>query len=58
MATKVKVRPTTIAASLEEQGAATQEISRTVQEAAMGTQEVSSKMGSVPTAAGRRPAVD
>jgi methyl-accepting chemotaxis protein len=37
----------TIAAAVEEQGAATQEISRNVQQAAQGTQQVSSNIGDV-----------
>jgi methyl-accepting chemotaxis protein len=37
----------TIAAAVEEQGAATQEISRNVQQAARGTQQVSSNIGDV-----------
>jgi methyl-accepting chemotaxis protein len=36
---------------VEEQGAATQEISRNVQQAAQGTQEVSSNIGGVTNAA-------
>jgi len=42
---------TAIASAVEEQGAATQEISRNVQEAAMGTQEVSSNSSGVSEAA-------
>ena len=41
----------TIASAVEEQGAATQEISRNVDQAAHGTQEVSSNISSVTTAA-------
>ena len=41
----------TIAAAVEEQGAATGEISRNVQEAASGTQEVSANVGGVSEAA-------
>src|SRR5581483_3187990 len=42
---------TTIASAVEEQGAATREISRSVQQAAQGTQEVSTNITSVRTAA-------
>jgi methyl-accepting chemotaxis protein len=42
---------TTVAAAVEEQGAATQEIARSVQQAAQGTQEVSSNIISVTEAA-------
>ena len=42
---------TTIAAAVEEQGAATQEIARNVQQAAAGTAEVSGNIGSVTQAA-------
>jgi methyl-accepting chemotaxis protein len=42
---------TAIASAVEEQGAATQEISRNVQQAAQGTQEVSTNIVSVSTAA-------
>jgi methyl-accepting chemotaxis protein len=42
---------TAIASAVEQQGAATQEISRNVQEAAQGTAEVSSNIGSVTAAA-------
>ena len=41
-----------VAASVQEQGAATQEIARNVQQAAAGTQEVSGKIESVTSAAG------
>jgi len=43
---------TTIAAAVEEQGAATQEIARNVQQAATGTQEVANNVGGVTEAAG------
>ncbi|WP_207458707.1 methyl-accepting chemotaxis protein [Azospirillum sp. SYSU D00513] len=43
---------TAVAAAAEEQGAATQEISRNVQQAAVGTQEVSSNIVGVTRAAG------
>jgi methyl-accepting chemotaxis protein len=43
---------TAIAASVEEQGAATREIARNIQEAAHGTQEVSRNIGGVTVAAG------
>ncbi|WP_207460498.1 methyl-accepting chemotaxis protein [Azospirillum sp. SYSU D00513] len=43
---------TGIAAAIEEQGAATNEISRNVQQAASGTQEVSSNIGQVTQTAG------
>jgi methyl-accepting chemotaxis protein len=43
---------TTIAAAVEEQGAATQEISRNVHEAAKGTAEVATNIGSVNRGAG------
>jgi methyl-accepting chemotaxis protein len=43
---------TTIASAIEEQGAATQEIARNVQQAAGGTQEVSSNITGVTQAAG------
>ena len=42
----------TIAAAVEEQGAATQEISRNVQQAAQGTQEVSANISDVQRGAG------
>jgi methyl-accepting chemotaxis protein len=42
---------TAIASAVEEQGAATQEISRNVQQAAQGTTEVSSNIGGVTAAA-------
>ena len=42
---------TTVASAVEEQGAATQEIARTVQQAAQGTGEVSSNITSVTEAA-------
>jgi methyl-accepting chemotaxis protein len=42
---------TAIASAVEEQGAATQEISRNVQQAAQGTQEVSSNITGVTEAA-------
>jgi methyl-accepting chemotaxis protein len=42
---------TTIASAVEQQGAATQEISRNVQQAAQGTTEVSSNIGGVTRAA-------
>jgi|AraplaMF_Col_mMF_1032025.scaffolds.fasta_scaffold00059_33 methyl-accepting chemotaxis protein len=42
---------TVIASAVEEQGAATQEISRNVQQAAMGATEVSSNIGGVTSAA-------
>ena len=42
---------TTIAAAVEEQGAATREIARNVEEAAKGTQEVSANIGGVTEAA-------
>jgi methyl-accepting chemotaxis protein len=42
---------TAIASAVEEQGAATQEISRNVQQAAQGTSEVSSNIGNVTEAA-------
>ena len=42
---------TTIAAAVEQQGAATQEIARNVEEAAKGTQEVSANIGGVTEAA-------
>jgi methyl-accepting chemotaxis protein len=42
---------TAIASAVEEQGAATQEISRNVQQAAMGTSEVSANIGHVTEAA-------
>jgi methyl-accepting chemotaxis protein len=42
---------TTIAAAVEQQGAATQEISRNVQQAAGGTTEVASNIGNVSQAA-------
>jgi methyl-accepting chemotaxis protein len=41
---------TTIAASIEEQGAATQEIARNTSEAASGTQSVTERIGNVKTA--------
>jgi methyl-accepting chemotaxis protein len=41
-----------IAAAVEQQGAATQEIARNVQQAAIGTNEVSQNIGGVSTAAG------
>ncbi|HEV2547746.1 MAG TPA: HAMP domain-containing methyl-accepting chemotaxis protein [Stellaceae bacterium] len=44
---------TTIASAIEEQGAATAEISRNVQEAATGTSSVSSNIGGVSENAGR-----
>jgi methyl-accepting chemotaxis protein len=44
---------TTIASATEEQGAATQEIARNVQEAAHGTQNVSTNIVAVNQAAGR-----
>jgi methyl-accepting chemotaxis protein len=44
---------TAIASAVEEQGAATQEISRNVQQAAQGTQEVSSNITGVTNAAGQ-----
>jgi methyl-accepting chemotaxis protein len=44
---------TAIASAVEEQGAATQEISRNVQQAAQGTQEVSLNIGGVSQAAGQ-----
>jgi methyl-accepting chemotaxis protein len=44
---------TAIASAVEEQGAATQEISRNVQQAAQGTQEVSSNITGVTDAAGQ-----
>ncbi len=43
---------TTVAAAVEEQGAATQEIARNVQQAAAGTSEVSSNIAGVTQAAG------
>ncbi len=43
---------TTIAAAVEEQGAATKEIARNVQEAAQGTQEVSANIANVDKSAG------
>ncbi|CAO3417627.1 Methyl-accepting chemotaxis sensor/transducer protein [Azospirillum doebereinerae] len=43
---------TSIAAAIEEQGAATAEISRNVQQAAIGTQQVSSTIGDVTEATG------
>jgi methyl-accepting chemotaxis protein len=43
---------TTVAASVEEQRAATQEIARNMQQASEGTQEVSSNIASVSQAAG------
>ena len=42
----------TIAAAVEEQGAATQEISRNIQHAAQGTSEVSANIGDVQRGAG------
>jgi methyl-accepting chemotaxis protein len=42
---------TTVAAAVEEQGAATKEIARNVEEAAKGTQEVSANIGGVTNAA-------
>ncbi|MBV8534450.1 MAG: hypothetical protein JO128_02585 [Alphaproteobacteria bacterium] len=42
---------TSIASAVEEQGAATQEIARSVQQAASGTSDVSSHIGSLETAA-------
>ncbi len=42
---------TAIASAVEEQGAATQEISRNVQQAAQGTTEVSANIGGVTAAA-------
>ncbi|GAB2176037.1 methyl-accepting chemotaxis protein [Dongia sp. agr-C8] len=44
---------TAIASAVEEQGAATQEISRNVQQAAQGTQEVSGNISGVTDAAGQ-----
>ena len=41
-----------IASAVEEQGAATREISRSIQQAAEGTQEVSVNIGRVNDAAG------
>ncbi|HVH81848.1 MAG TPA: nitrate- and nitrite sensing domain-containing protein [Stellaceae bacterium] len=49
--TQINDIATTIAAAVEEQGAATQEIARNVQQAAAGTGEVSSNIGSVTQAA-------
>ena len=43
---------TSIAAAMEQQGAATQEIARNVQQAAAGTQQVSENVAGVTTAAG------
>lgn len=48
---KVNETATAIASAVEEQGAATQEISRNVLQAAQGTQEVSSNIASVSEAA-------
>jgi methyl-accepting chemotaxis protein len=48
---------TTIAAAVEQQGAATQEIARNVEEAAKGTQEVSANIGGVTQAANSTGAV-
>jgi methyl-accepting chemotaxis protein len=44
---------TTIAAAVEEQGAATREISRSVQEAAVGTAKVAGNLGQVRDGAAR-----
>ena len=44
---------TTVAAAVEEQGAATKEIARNVQQASVGTGEVSSNIGAVTEAAGQ-----
>ncbi|PWC90839.1 hypothetical protein TSH100_02110 [Azospirillum sp. TSH100] len=48
---------TSIAATVEEQGSATREISRNVQQAAQGTQEVAGSIGGVSSAAGQSRAV-
>jgi methyl-accepting chemotaxis protein len=48
---KVNTTATSIASSVEEQGAATQEIARNVQQAAQGTREVSSNISGVNDAA-------
>ena len=48
---------TSIAATVEEQGSATREISRNVQQAAQGTQEVAGSIGGVSSAAGQSHAV-
>jgi methyl-accepting chemotaxis protein len=48
---KIDEIATTIAAAVEEQGAATQEIARNVQQASAGTQEVSGNIGGVSKAA-------
>jgi methyl-accepting chemotaxis protein len=50
--TKLLEISSTIAAAVEEQGAATQEISRNVQRAAQGTQQVSSNISDVERGAG------
>lgn len=47
---KVKTISTTIAAAVEEQGAATREISQNAQRAANGTQDVSANVGGVSKA--------
>jgi methyl-accepting chemotaxis protein len=49
--TSINQIATTIAAAVEQQGAATKEIARNVQEAAKGTQEVSNNIGGVNKAA-------
>jgi methyl-accepting chemotaxis protein len=50
--TRVSEISTTIAAAVEEQGAATGEIARNVQQAAQGTSEVASSIGEVNEGAG------
>jgi len=50
--TSINQIASTIAAAVEQQGAATKEIARNVQEAAKGTQEVSNNIGGVNKAAG------
>jgi methyl-accepting chemotaxis protein len=50
--TNISTISTTIAAAMEEQGAATQEIARNVQEAARGTEQVTGNIGEVKRGAG------
>ena len=56
--TRVNEIAAAIAASVEQQGAATREISRSIQQAAHGTQEVSISIGGVNEAAGHSGIVD
>ena len=51
--TRVNEISGSIASAVEEQGAATREISRNIQQAARGTQEVSISIGGVNDAAGQ-----